>query len=83
MSDETFTLNTKEICPIMADVLSALIMSEVDINSRAVRVAVAALGIALIQEEGMDSSADDVTDGLNMLAGAFTGALEKKYGGAA
>ena len=52
MSDE-ITISTKEICPIMAEVTNALIEAGIGFDDSKVAVAVAALGVAMIEEKGL------------------------------
>lgn len=77
---EAFTMTTKDICPLMVDVLNALVRSGVDIDCREGRIAVAALGTALLQELGMEPASEGTAQGLVVMANAFLNALEKKYG---
>lgn len=80
MSDEQFTVSTKVICPLMADVMNAMIAADMILDDRAVAIAVAALGTALVQEQGMDPSDQDMIEALDMLAHHFSVAVERKYG---
>lgn len=76
MSD-TFTLSTKEICPIMADVMNAMLVANLDFSERKIAVAVAALGVALVTAQGLDPSGGDMIEGLDMLAQHFLDGIER------
>lgn len=68
---ENMTVNTKEICPMMVDVLNALINADFDPTNRKGAIAVAALGVALMDEAGLDPKDEGLIDALEMLSHHF------------
>lgn len=78
---ETFTVNTKEICPIMANVVNLFMYENMEIDDMQTAIAVAALGVMLLQGHGIDPADQDMIEALEMLSEAFSNSLVKKYGG--
>ena len=70
------TINTTEVCPLMADVLNAITAARIPFG-RLECMAVAALGFAMIKEEVTSDIDDDTIDALHMLSDTFISALSK------
>jgi len=77
---DDLTLSTKEICPIMVDVVNAMLEAGIDVTETKNAFALFSVGHAMLLEAGVTPFDDDVQQGTEMLSDAFTDALVKKYG---